>query len=712
MAAFHTRVVLRRRTYQYIAVMSLILVSALLFDFYSYNNDIEQESIRVGKEANNSITHQLDSMLNDVVIATELISKKVEEGNHTIEELLGLIESESKAFDFILGVTVAYEPFAFNERMPLFAPYYDKRLGSFIDIADVYDYTDTTLTTAKWYSEVAQTKKAKWSEPYFAQGAQLIVSDYGSPLYKEIDGQKTLIGTVTLTIALERLSAVLGQLSLGSTAYAFLTSSKGVMLAHPTSKYILNVTLMDIGKAYGAEVMAEEVMNEEKGYLEYTSVYTNVDSYLFFNTVPSTGWKSVVVFATDDLRGGSRVLGNKVVNLSLASSFLVIIWLLVLIRINEDTNTKLWVISTVFSVLVVVNIIIIWNLNVNHGYSEDPSDSVKILNSTEMYRYVFTENERLIRLGYDPYMTINTGIYIEEMEFKDSYNVSVRGKIWQKWPIGLDEEFKPGFQFIQQSPALGTSSELVSVKRNEEMYENLYLWEFKTTLRLPLRYLKFPFDSRDVSIEIAYPDLQSNILLVPDMEGYKVLNPSAFPGIKKDIYFPQATMKSSYFSFERIDFHTEFGNTAYNGDNEYPIMEFNVNLKRRFLNAFVSNIIPILVVASMIFLIFYSNSKRKDSNTGVSMMGVVQSCAGFFFVLLMAHIDLRKRIASPDITYLETFYFTMYVMIGLLAINVVAFTKTKDSSFLHYEDNLLVKLAYWPFLLGSWLIITLSRFYN
>lgn len=712
MSAFHTRVILRRRTYQYIAVMSLILVSALLFDFYSYNSDLEAESVRIGTESNDRLTGQLDSMLLDVVNATNLIIDKVESRDWDVEELIGLIEEESKTYDFILGVTVAYEPFAFDGVTPLFAPYYDKRLGTIIDIAEVYDYTDSTLATAQWYAKVADNNQAFWSEPYFAQGAQLIVSDYGCPFYKEINGEKTLIGTVTLTIALERLSDMLGTLSLGTTAYSFLTSSEGVMLAHPTSKYILNVTLMDIGKAYGIEAMAEEVMTEERGNLEYTSVYTNVDSYLFFNTIPTTGWKCVVVFATNDLRDGAHDLGNRVVNLSLASSFLVIIWLLVLIRINEDTNTKLWIISAVFSLLVVVNIIVIWNLCVNHNYSDDRSDSIKILSTTDMYRYVSTENERLIRLGYDPYMTINTGIYVEEMEFKDSYNVSVRGKIWQKWPIGLDDEFEPGFQFIQQSPVYGTSKDLISVKKNEDTYENLYLWDFKTTLRLPLRYLKYPFDSRDVNIEIAYPDLQSNILLIPDLDGYKVLNPSAFPGIKKNIYFPQATMKSSYFSFERIDFHTQFGNAAYRGDNEYPIMEFNVNLKRRFLNAFVTNIIPILVVASMIFLIFYSNSRRKDSNTGVSMMGVVQSCAGFFFVLLVAHIDLRKRIASPDITYLETFYFTMYVMIGLLAINVVAFTKTKDNSILHYEDNLLVKLAYWPLLLGSWLVITLSRFYN
>ena len=100
---------------------------------------------------------------------------------------------------------------------------------------------------------------------------------------------------------------------------------------------------------------------------------------------------------------------------------------------------------------------------------------------------------------------------------------------------------------------------------------------------------------------------------------------------------------------------TVFGHQKFSGLNEFPIMKYSINLKRRLLNVLVMNIIPILVVASMIFLIFYSNTKDKDDKSGVSMMGAVQSCAGFFFVLLVAHIDLRRRLNTPSLTYIESF---------------------------------------------------------
>ena len=44
-------------------------------------------------------------------------------------------------------------------------------------------------------------------------------------------------------------------------------------------------------------------------------------------------------------------------------------------------------------------------------------------------------------------------------------------------------------------------------------------------------------------------------------------------------------------------------------------------------------------------------------------MNVVQSFAGFLFILVLAHVNERNRIQTPEIAYLELFYFTMYVFI-------------------------------------------------
>ncbi|PIB37213.1 hypothetical protein BFP72_18265 [Reichenbachiella sp. 5M10] len=707
-----SNVIFQRSTYILVAVFSLILVSWLVADLYLYTQSREEASVKIGFESNEHITLALDSVLQDVIKVTHELGEVLETYDLTRDQLIGVIEAESQQFDFILGITVAYQPYMFDDSLELFAPYYDKRQRSLIDIADVYNYTDSTLNTALWYTKVVESQKPAWSEPYFAQGAQQIVSDYGVPIYATVDGERVVKGTVTLTIALESLKDALNSISIGTTGYSFLASKQGTIIAHPTPKFILNVSLQDIGEAFDIKETSDRILGEKEGYMEYKSIYTNTDSYLFFQTIPSTQWKCMVVFATNDLLGSPVKMGNKIVNIALATTLLILGWVAVLIRISTTTNRKLWIMSSLTAVLILANIGVIWWLNIKKGYAAEQNHSVKIMNQTELFRYVLDENTRLLQLGYDPYMTINTGVFIEEMAIRDSYSLSVKGRVWQKWPMGLDEEFVPDFQFVQESPIWGTKKTLISKIANEEMGENYYLWQFSTTIKLALKYNKYPFDSRDVNIELAYPDFQSNIWLIPDLEGYKVLNPSAYPGINKEIYFPKAELQSTFFSFERLNYQTVFGNTMYNGDEEYPVMEFNVQLKRRFLNAFVINIIPIFVVASMIFLIFYSNSKRKDSNTGVSMMGVVQSCAGFFFVLLVAHIDLRRRLSTPEISYMETFYFTMYIMIGLLAVNVVAFAQTKDNRILQYEDNLIVKLAYWPLLLGSWLIISLATFYN
>jgi hypothetical protein len=315
----------------------------------------------------------------------------------------------------------------------------------------------------------------------------------------------------------------------------------------------------------------------------------------------------------------------------------------------------------------------------------------------------------LQQLGQESYITIPTGIYIEEMEFVDSYNLNISGVIWQKYPHEVLEKYDPGYHMPQISPfAEAAYSELIST--DSTAGHTLFTWKFRNTFRMHFDYSKFPFDVREVSLQMLYPTAD-NVMLVPDLDSYKVMEPRLRPAINSNVVLPTARIVLSNFSFTFRNYRTSFGKEQESGLDEVPVMEFNFLIKRRFINAFVTHVIPILVVALLLFLVLFSSTKKKASMSGISSLGGVETSAAFFFVLVLAHIDLRKSVDTPDISYMETFYFLMYLMLGLVTVNIVVFTKSERPTLFDYKDNFWFKLAYWPILLSLIYMVTLFYFY-
>ncbi len=673
-----------------------------------YMNGRDQESVRLGQESLDLVQEEIVSILNEIMVEGEKVKDIVESQNLSHEETKQLVEKASRDLYYLQGVTVAYEPKVLDDTVELFAPYYDKRQGRVIQLEEKYDYTSDTITTNEWYLGPLEENEPYWTDPYFGTGAKLLVADYGLPFY--LDDESEPSGVISLTLDLKKLGAKMDSLAVGQTGTIMVFSEAGNLVAHPISEYILDLSLPTMATELGFEEFVDVISLTKSGNMSY-SRYSGKQSYIFYAEIPNVTWKTLVIFNSSDLLGGARLVHVKLVRICLSVSGVVFLLLLLFIKRNTSARRKLWSISVYLSVVIVGNIVVMWYLNLNYDKAQGSDIEVFIDNRTSLGAFLNSENQKVVKLGLQKFIPVATGIFVEEFEFRDSYNVIIRGEVWQKWPKQLARFYDAGLRFPQE--ALAGRTLITKISEKEDKNYITHTWSVKVMLKMPFDYSKYPFDVRDVKIEIMYPDVDSGILLVPDVDGYSDILPYSTPGINQDIYLNDSELLSTQFSFDLVNFHDRFGHQKFSGLNEFPIMKYSINLKRRLLNVLVMNIIPILVVASMIFLIFYSNTKDKDDKSGVSMMGAVQSCAGFFFVLLVAHIDLRRRLNTPSLTYIESFYLTMYVIMALLAINVVAFIKSKNEKrFLHYQDNLLVKISYWPVLLFTWMAITLLVFYT
>ena len=120
-----------------------------------------------------------------------------------------------------------------------------------------------------------------------------------------------------------------------------------------------------------------------------------------------------------------------------------------------------------------------------------------------------------------------------------------------------------------------------------------------------------------------------------------------------------------------------------------------------------------LTVAALLFLILLAatTEREKADRFDFSILGVIGVNSALFFVVIIAHIQLRREFLGSGLVYLEYFYLVMYFTILLVTLDAYLISAGWQVRLLHYKDHLIPKLLYWPFLFGAGAIITWLALY-
>ena len=146
-------------------------------------------------------------------------------------------------------------------------------------------------------------------------------------------------------------------------------------------------------------------------------------------------------------------------------------------------------------------------------------------------------------------------------------------------------------------------------------------------------------------------------------------------------------------------------------EERQPELYFNIVVQRKFLSPFITNIVPLLVVAILAFTVLMTINKDGGQLLGFSGFGVVEACAAFFFVVTITQAQVRDALEVSNLIYLDYFFFIIYLVLLGVSINSIIFTRTDRFQLIEYRDNLIPKMAFWPLLLGLLLVVTQWVFY-
>ncbi|WP_037312975.1 hypothetical protein [Ruegeria halocynthiae] len=355
---------------------------------------------------------------------------------------------------------------------------------------------------------------------------------------------------------------------------------------------------------------------------------------------------------------------------------------------------QVWLISGAVTLILAVLLFNLW-VALNH-FEEDPTqlpDQASV-------------DDYLQKLGNVPEHRVKTGIFIKSFSFTGASDVRITGYVWQHYEDGVHDAIKPAsgeVGFILPEAVDAASGLIHEAYRMDQDGSELIGWYFEQTLRQSFDYTSYPFDHKTVWVRFWPGEFDVDVALIPDFASYPATGPADIFGIDNRIVMGTWERENTYFDYRLSDLDTTLGISENEFQTNLPELHYNFVIKRNFGNAFIVHMIPLIVVTMLLFGAVMTVTRkpnlveRHDFNTS----SVIGTCSVLFFVILLAHVQLREGFAGSPVIYMESFFFLMYFLLLAVSVNTYLFASEASSSLwvIHYRDNLIPKAAFWPFVL-------------
>ncbi|SLN32538.1 hypothetical protein ROJ8625_01504 [Roseivivax jejudonensis] len=367
-----------------------------------------------------------------------------------------------------------------------------------------------------------------------------------------------------------------------------------------------------------------------------------------------------------------------------------------------SAESKIWIVSGLVSAVLAWILFTLWSI-----MNQFEGDPTQLAGPDAVHAY-FDE------MNVAPAFEIATGVYVQSLEFEGATDVRASGYIWQFYQDGVHDEVKPppgeaGFILPERVNAGdGVIEEAYRLRRSDG---ELIGWYFEQTLRQSFDYTAYPFDHKTVWIRMWPNSYGRQVVLTPDFDAYPATGAEDIFGIDERIVLGTWERENTYFDYKPSDLNTSLGLDRSPMQAGFPELHYNVVVKRKFGNAFIVHMVPLFVVATLLFGALMTVTRKEDlaARHDFSTSTVIETASVLFFVVLLAHVQLRESIAGSEVIYMEYFYFLMYFL--LLGVSVNTYWFVSDmlpwARVIHYRDNLIPKAAFWPAVLAAMIAITL-----
>jgi len=725
-----------------LSAFCLLSIIATIFLYIQYAHQKKEALNTIQNEAQQETVAAAQKIGQFIAMLVPLVNQLVQELNGQQLSNQKIIEFLRKKPTEISGFGISFCPESLDSLDKRRTFYYVEKNGTqeLIQLEHQFDYTKPEH---QWYHKTLSNGSQYLEDKLWTLSEHILIG-FAAPFYKKNSSNKKIpAGVVFAHHTAEHIKHILTTIYLGKTGYCFILSDDCTVLVHPYDKHAQEQNkLNDIINNQKSDLhdLIDRLKNRKSNIMQYYNEIDGKLSWLFIEPIPNTSWNLCRVLPHDEIPLNRNMLRQTIMLLSLSFLIFLICSLLLVISFVQLTEVRLWLTSFVVSALMFLELsafwYIIWHMPPYH------EDLIPIRDKVGLYAFLDTigkehtihnkqylhkqttekmgtigqmiRNEQqlsktihqVLQYRYKQHGYIPTGIYIQHLKLATENQIEMTAYIWQRYFDKIHDSVSRGFVLPQA--AVTKCNEVYHTK---EDYTETIIWQVRATINQQTLYIKYPFDIKDVHIQIAHKDFNQNIVLVPDFASYKLIHPTALPGLSKDICLPGWHIVNSYFGYKLTDYDTAFGLYSYGPLGVYkevekcnqPELYYNITAQRYLINTLIADLLPLAIIALLLFVILLSSELQG--------YGVLGSCATVFFGALIAQVRFRGRIESYNLIYFETFYLVMYTAIIAIVIITLLYMLKIRIPIIHYKKNIITKLLYWPTILAALLIITFKYFY-
>ncbi len=357
----------------------------------------------------------------------------------------------------------------------------------------------------------------------------------------------------------------------------------------------------------------------------------------------------------------------------------------------------LWIAAISLSCLLCIGIILIWHLEIKK--TEFKIDYNVVANDEDVKNF-FTAHKKENPKIYEPEAHfLPVGFLFYSIEINEE-RITIGSYPWLKRNMKKDSDI-PNI-FIAMNATQETKTWTVDNRRVGDIEDAS--WQEQLQIESHFNYAKYPFDQQDIVIRFEEEETLKKTILLPDFGAYLPGNP--YPPLDPSFHLDGWTIKNAYFFYDLSDYSTNFGIKDYWQVKNYPFLGYVIRVQRNFFEPLFSGLIPIIIILFITFacLLLLPNQKGADIRLILALL------SSLFFANVLSYQNLQTMILTPDITYLKSFYIIAYVVIFLVAVNIILYVYRANEVII-YKSNLLARLLYWPVVLSIFFIATLIFFY-
>lgn len=177
-----------------------------------------------------------------------------------------------------------------------------------------------------WFQLPKELGRAVWTEPYYHDLTQELMTTYSVPLHSGQHGD--FVGVAVCDVSLQWLSELVASLRLLPQGYAFLLSPNGTFVVHPDARLVMNETIFSLAEAADdlrLRKVGQAMIRGRSDFVELVSQPLGGKVFLAYAPLASSGWSLGVVSPQAALFADVRALSRDLVAIGAAGFGLMLV---------------------------------------------------------------------------------------------------------------------------------------------------------------------------------------------------------------------------------------------------------------------------------------------------------------------------------------------------------------------------------------------------